>query len=210
MHSANPLLPIGPGKGVARRDTFGPITSYPILLRRSRRIHTFRKAQGTPAVQRVSLLRPVNDGFLIRTPANGLVVPGCIRCGHFPRSARGFSQASHPRNLARALEIALFVIQNKSSHWHRNCLIAHRGCVALESDPADMSTQIDRDRCKGCGLCVVFCPRHILKLEDGLNRAGYHPAVNHDLDACTACGLCAEMCPETGIRVTRRKKKPRG
>ncbi|GJQ27088.1 MAG: 4Fe-4S ferredoxin [Phycisphaerae bacterium] len=73
-----------------------------------------------------------------------------------------------------------------------------------------MSTQIDRDRCKGCGLCVVFCPRHILKLEDGLNRAGYHPAVNHDLDACTACGLCAEMCPETGIRVTRRKKKPRG
>lgn len=66
--------------------------------------------------------------------------------------------------------------------------------------------RIDELRCKGCGLCVEFCPRHLLKLGEDLNAAGYHPARLHDAEQCTACSLCAEVCPESGIAVYRRKK----
>jgi 2-oxoglutarate ferredoxin oxidoreductase subunit delta len=67
--------------------------------------------------------------------------------------------------------------------------------------------QVEIGRCKGCGLCVDFCPRHLLELSSELNAAGYHPAALHDAAKCTACALCAEMCPETAIRVYRRKRK---
>ncbi|MFO0974216.1 MAG: 4Fe-4S binding protein [Phycisphaerae bacterium] len=70
--------------------------------------------------------------------------------------------------------------------------------------------QVQAERCKGCGLCVEFCPRHLLTLDDDLNAAGYHPAALHDAEKCTACALCAEVCPEHGIRVFRKKKdKPK-
>ncbi|MBI5763230.1 MAG: 4Fe-4S binding protein [Planctomycetes bacterium] len=65
---------------------------------------------------------------------------------------------------------------------------------------------IDVRRCKGCGLCVEFCPKHCLELGDGMNAIGYHPAELHKPEACTSCSLCAEVCPEAGIRVFRKKK----
>ncbi|MBT8340278.1 MAG: ferredoxin family protein, partial [Desulfatitalea sp.] len=41
-----------------------------------------------------------------------------------------------------------------------------------------MSTcyQIDTDRCKGCGLCVMVCPKKVLAISDQLNPRGYFPA----------------------------------
>jgi len=69
--------------------------------------------------------------------------------------------------------------------------------------------RIDVRRCKGCGLCVEFCPRHCVSLADNLNAIGYHPATFHKPEDCTSCALCAEVCPESGIAVFRkRKKKP--
>ena len=36
---------------------------------------------------------------------------------------------------------------------------------------------VDRERCKGCNLCVVACPLHILALtEKQVNKKGYHYA----------------------------------
>lgn len=67
--------------------------------------------------------------------------------------------------------------------------------------------QVDTVRCKGCGLCIEFCPKHCLELESGLNPIGYHPAVLHKTEDCSACGLCAEVCPESGIKVFRKKRK---
>ena len=67
--------------------------------------------------------------------------------------------------------------------------------------------QIDMHRCKGCGLCVEFCPKHVLELSEGLNKIGYHPAVLKDPEHCTSCSLCAQMCPETGISVYRKRRK---
>ncbi len=66
--------------------------------------------------------------------------------------------------------------------------------------------RITEDRCKGCGLCVEFCPKSCLGMSDGLNRIGYHAAVLVKADECNGCALCAQMCPETAIRIYRRAK----
>jgi 2-oxoglutarate ferredoxin oxidoreductase subunit delta len=57
------------------------------------------------------------------------------------------------------------------------------------------------DRCKGCGFCIEFCPRHLLKISDRINAKGYHPPEVVDDLNCTYCGLCALLCPDFAIYV---------
>ncbi|MCL6614151.1 MAG: ferredoxin family protein [Firmicutes bacterium] len=65
---------------------------------------------------------------------------------------------------------------------------------------------IDEERCKGCELCLNFCPRGLLRLADRLNGQGFKPAEISDQARCTSCALCARMCPETAIAVYREEK----
>lgn len=60
-----------------------------------------------------------------------------------------------------------------------------------------------QDRCKGCGLCVAVCPKHILTLESGTNVKGYHPASCTDEAACIGCASCAKMCPDSIITIEK-------
>ena len=63
---------------------------------------------------------------------------------------------------------------------------------------------IDKDACKGCGLCVDACPKNILKLDTTkINKKGYHPSVCVDMDACIGCAFCATMCPDVCITVEK-------
>lgn len=62
----------------------------------------------------------------------------------------------------------------------------------------------DVDRCKGCGLCVTACPKHIVALSTSvLNVKGYHPAEITDQAACIGCAFCATMCPDCVITVEK-------
>ena len=66
----------------------------------------------------------------------------------------------------------------------------------------------DDDRCKGCSLCVEYCPVKVLRLADRINVMGYHPVELHEVEkTCTGCGACALMCPDMVITVYRTKKK---
>ncbi|MGE5529937.1 MAG: indolepyruvate ferredoxin oxidoreductase subunit alpha [Patescibacteria group bacterium] len=69
---------------------------------------------------------------------------------------------------------------------------------------------IDEERCKGCELCLQFCPRGLLALADHFNAQGYKPAAITDQEKCTSCALCARMCPETAIEVYREEKGSKG
>ena len=57
------------------------------------------------------------------------------------------------------------------------------------------------ERCKGCELCVTYCPRGVLEMSDVFNAKGYHPPQVFDAQGCLACGLCEMLCPEFAIYI---------
>ncbi|HVP18371.1 MAG TPA: 4Fe-4S binding protein [Spirochaetia bacterium] len=64
--------------------------------------------------------------------------------------------------------------------------------------------EIDRERCKGCTLCVGACPEKILAMsKDEFNRQGLPFSVCFDEPRCTACMSCAIICPDSAITVLR-------
>ncbi len=65
---------------------------------------------------------------------------------------------------------------------------------------------IDKELCKGCGLCIKFCPKKVLKVGSYINKMGY-PATEYVGEGCIGCGTCFYMCPEPGaITVIKNKK----
>jgi len=62
---------------------------------------------------------------------------------------------------------------------------------------------IDHDLCKGCELCIWFCPKKVISLSDKLNPNGYLPASFNGSGECTGCAICAVVCPEVAIEVYR-------
>lgn len=54
--------------------------------------------------------------------------------------------------------------------------------------------------CKGCGICVAFCPVKALALEND-------KVVVADIEKCTQCGMCELRCPDFAIYVGRRKNE---
>ncbi len=51
--------------------------------------------------------------------------------------------------------------------------------------------------CKGCGICIEFCPQGVFEA-NGLGR----PVVAHP-ELCTACHWCDSHCPDLAITVRR-------
>ncbi len=64
---------------------------------------------------------------------------------------------------------------------------------------------IDKDRCKGCGLCIAACPNQVLAFSGELNKSGYNVVYMEDPEACVGCAFCAQTCPDIAIEVYREK-----
>ena len=64
-----------------------------------------------------------------------------------------------------------------------------------------------KERCKGCGFCVEYCPEEVLTLSHEFNKKGYHPPVTVEGKECVMCRLCELICPDFAIFVTERMAK---
>ncbi len=54
---------------------------------------------------------------------------------------------------------------------------------------------INREWCKGCGICVHFCPTNVLELDEE------DKSVAVRLDDCICCLQCELRCPDLAIEV---------
>jgi 2-oxoglutarate ferredoxin oxidoreductase subunit delta len=62
---------------------------------------------------------------------------------------------------------------------------------------------VDREKCKGCELCVVACPSKVLALAKEVNGKGYHYSEMILPEACIGCANCGLVCPDSVISVYR-------
>ena len=58
------------------------------------------------------------------------------------------------------------------------------------------------DTCKGCALCVEFCPKGCIQIStDKFTSAGALLPEFINPEECTACRTCGNMCPDFAIEV---------
>ncbi|MFP4516035.1 MAG: 4Fe-4S binding protein [Desulfovibrionales bacterium] len=70
----------------------------------------------------------------------------------------------------------------------------------------------NEERCKGCLLCTMVCPKETIRQADRFNTQGYKVAevAKEDSEKCIGCGFCAEVCPDYAIVVFKSKKTVEG
>ena len=64
---------------------------------------------------------------------------------------------------------------------------------------------VDKERCKGCGVCVEACPCNVLALSVKVNTKGYNYVEMANEDACTGCASCGIICPDSCLVIYRQK-----
>jgi heterodisulfide reductase subunit A len=80
---------------------------------------------------------------------------------------------------------------------------AARAVTILAKDSVHISplvSQVDVEKCDGCGVCAEVCPFGAIILEDTVgagNRADYRS--KNIMALCKGCGLCAASCPQKAI-----------
>lgn len=66
--------------------------------------------------------------------------------------------------------------------------------------------EVIKDRCKGCGLCVLACPKKNLALGGEYNASGYAFVCWDDDGKCNGCAFCAELCPDIALRIFKEER----
>lgn len=61
--------------------------------------------------------------------------------------------------------------------------------------PKMKAIRIEAEWCKGCGICVHFCPKQVLELD-----ANDKLVAVRSVD-CIACKMCEMRCPDLAVEV---------
>ena len=77
--------------------------------------------------------------------------------------------------------------------------------AAKEEEPAAKKKRFDvefyRAWCKGCGICVAFCPTEALSMND----IGEPEVVKPEL--CIGCAWCEIRCPDFAVQVKEKEEE---
>ena len=66
-----------------------------------------------------------------------------------------------------------------------------------------MAIFVDGEICKGCQLCIHFCPKKVFEVGEEVNYKGFIiPKIAHK-DQCIKCKICELICPDLAIFVER-------
>jgi 2-oxoglutarate ferredoxin oxidoreductase subunit delta len=60
---------------------------------------------------------------------------------------------------------------------------------------------INKNKCKGCLLCINACPKGLIVIDNELNIRGVRPVKFKDNGKCIGCAMCAVICPDCCIEV---------
>ncbi len=57
-----------------------------------------------------------------------------------------------------------------------------------------VTLKLDKEKCSGCGMCIMVCPHAVLSMNDQRVQI-------ENIDACMECGACAMNCPTEALTV---------
>ncbi len=79
--------------------------------------------------------------------------------------------------------------------------MSSRAPILAEPRTVQGTVHIRMERCKGCELCIEYCPTRVLARSTEFNAKGYHyPTVVGT--NCICCQACFTICPEFAIFAT--------
>ncbi len=64
---------------------------------------------------------------------------------------------------------------------------------------------INTERCKGCLLCAIACPKDVIAVGKKVNVNGYAYVQPVRMDDCIGCASCGIVCPDGCITVYKKK-----
>ena len=69
------------------------------------------------------------------------------------------------------------------------------------TNPKPKDIKINREWCKGCNICVHFCPNQVLELDEDQKVRVIKK------EACICCKMCELRCPDLAIEVIAEDKE---
>lgn len=86
------------------------------------------------------------------------------------------------------------------------------GCSSREgklSQHSNISPQVKKKACKGCEMCLSWCPRSAISMVSSDSGIGNQPSVAFiDSKNCIGCGECILACPSSAIQIQWNESIP--
>ena len=69
----------------------------------------------------------------------------------------------------------------------------------MDRPSSEVWINLDRERCKGCGLCLELCPNQLFCRDSEPNTQGVYPVRLTNAEFCLNCQRCVEICPDRAL-----------